>query len=242
MKEARYFFVPDASVHNELPHEEGQHAARVLRLEPGDEIFLMDGVGQFYRAVLTLVSPKHCLYEISETLPQAKAWSGHIHLAIAPTKNIDRIEWMAEKCTEIGFDELSFLDCKFSERRQIRVDRIEKIVVSAVKQSRKPFMPSVREMQDFKAFVSENRPGRKLICHCYDEIPKADMLQLLHAADKEEPVTVLVGPEGDFSIDEVRFAIEHGYESVTLGNFRLRTETAGLMAVTMTQLNKRKTR
>ncbi len=240
MKEVRYFFVPDASSHNELPNEEGQHATRVLRLEAGDEVFLMDGVGQFYRAVLTLVTQKRCLYEITETLPQAKAWSGRIHLAIAPTKNIDRIEWIAEKCSEIGWDELSFLHCKFSERKQLRTDRIEKIIVSAVKQSRKPFMPTVNELHDFNQFVSQNRQGRKFICHCYDEIEKSDLFHLLNDMDKDDDITILVGPEGDFSIDEVRFALQNGYESVTLGNFRLRTETAGLMAVTMAQLSKRK--
>ena len=240
MKEVRYFFVPDASAHNELPNEEGQHATRVLRLEAGDEVFLMDGVGQFYRAVLTLVTQKRCLYEITETLPQAKAWSGRIHLAIAPTKNIDRIEWIAEKCSEIGGDELSFLHCKFSERKQLRTDRIEKIIVSAVKQSRKPFMPTVNELHDFNQFVSQNRQGRKFICHCYDEIEKSDLFHLLNDMDKDDDITILVGPEGDFSIDEVRFALQNGYESVTLGNFRLRTETAGLMAVTMAQLSKRK--
>ena len=239
MKEVRYFFVPDASAHNELPNEEGQHATRVLRLEAGDEVFLMDGVGQFYRAVLTLVTQKRCLYEITETLPQAKAWSGRIHLAIAPTKNIDRIEWIAEKCSEIGWDELSFLHCKFSERKQLRTDRIEKIIVSAVKQSRKPFMPTVNELHDFNQFVSQNRQGRKFICHCYDEIEKSDLFHLLNDMDKDDDITILVGPEGDFSIDEVRFALQNGYESVTLGNFRLRTETAGLMAVTMAQLSKR---
>lgn len=240
MKEVRYFFVPDASAHNELPNEEGQHATRVLRLEAGDEVFLMDGVGQFYRAVLTLVTQKRCLYEITETLPQAKAWSGRIHLAIAPTKNIDRIEWIAEKCSEIGWDELSFLHCKFSERKQLRTDRIEKIIVSAVKQSRKPFMPTVNELHDFNQFVSQNRQGRKFICHCYDGIEKSDLFHLLNDMDKDDDITILVGPEGDFSIDEVRFALQNGYESVTLGNFRLRTETAGLMAVTMAQLSKRK--
>ena len=240
MKEVRYFFVPDASAHNELPNEEGQHATRVLRLEAGDEVFLMDGVGQFYRAVLTLVTQKRCLYEITETLPQAKAGSGRIHLAIAPTKNIDRIEWIAEKCSEIGWDELSFLHCKFSERKQLRTDRIEKIIVSAVKQSRKPFMPTVNELHDFNQFVSQNRQGRKFICHCYDEIEKSDLFHLLNDMDKDDDITILVGPEGDFSIDEVRFALQNGYESVTLGNFRLRTETAGLMAVTMAQLSKRK--
>lgn len=244
MKEVRYFYVPEADIKNELPQDEAQHAAKVLRLEAGDEVFLMDGVGNYYRAELTLVSPKHCLYDIKETLPQKKAWKGRIHLAIAPTKNIDRIEWMTEKCTEIGWDELSFLSCKFSERKQIRTDRIEKIVVSAVKQSRKPIMPKVNELVDFKTFVQQPFNGQKYICHCYDEIEKEDLMTLLGSNtlscnDGGDEALVLVGPEGDFSIDEVRMAMDYGFQSVTLGNFRLRTETAGLMAVTMVQLTKR---
>lgn len=252
MKEVRYFYVPEADTKSELPQEEAQHAAKVLRLEAGDEVFLMDGVGNYYRAELTLVSQKHCLYDIKETMPQEKAWNGNIHLAIAPTKNIDRIEWMTEKCTEIGWDELSFLNCKFSERKQIRTDRIEKIVVSAVKQSRKPIMPKVNELADFKTFITQPRAGRKFICHCYDEIERKDLfaeLSATHSAltfgtDGQQETamdyTILVGPEGDFSIDEVRLALDNGYESVTLGDFRLRTETAGLMAVTMLQLALRK--
>lgn len=248
MKEVRYFYVPDASTQQELPQDEAQHAARVLRMQAGDEVFLMDGEGTYYRAELTLVSQKHCLYNILETYPQEKAWIGEINLAIAPTKNIDRIEWMTEKCTEIGWDSLSFLNCKFSERKQIRKDRIEKIVVSAVKQSRKPIMPKVNELCSFKDFVTQEREGRKFICHCYEEIEKKDLLTLLNnkqqASCKDdiegEAITILVGPEGDFSIDEVRLALDNGYESVTLGNFRLRTETAGLVAVTMAQLAMRK--
>ncbi len=239
MKETRYFYVPEAVSCGELPQEESQHAARVLRLQAGDEVFLMDGNGCFYRAELTFVSQKHSLYNILESMPQSKAWNGNIHLAIAPTKNIDRIEWMAEKCTEIGWDELTFLSCKFSERKQIRTDRIEKIVVSAVKQSRKPFMPQVNELTDFQKFVNQPKEGRKFICHCYNEIEKIDLYTTLNEADCKEDITILVGPEGDFSIGEVRYAMEHGYESVTLGDFRLRTETAGLMAVTICQLANR---
>lgn len=234
MKEARYFYVPDALLQNELPQEEAMHASKVLRLQQGDEVFLMDGAGYFHRAELTLVSNKHCLYNIVETTPQSKAWKANIHLAIAPTKNIDRIEWMAEKCTEIGWDRLTFLNCKFSERKQIRIDRIEKIVTSAVKQSRKPFMPVIDDITNFREFVTSRREGKKYICHCYEEIEKKDFFNTIRSEDNySSDTTILVGPEGDFSIDEVRLAIENGYESITLGSFRLRTETAGLMSVTM---------
>ena len=237
MKEVRYFYVPDAKNNNELPQEEATHALRVLRLKSGDEMFIMDGTGNFYHAEVSLATNKKCLYEIKETLPQHKTWKGHIHLAIAPTKNMDRIEWMTEKVTEIGFDELSFLNCAFSERKVLRTERIEKIVVSAVKQSRKPWKPIVNEMTPFKDFISMPREGRKFIAHCYQEIEKHDLFDIINK--EKENVTILVGPEGDFSIEEVRLAIENGYESISLGQSRLRTETAGLMAVTMSQLSLR---
>ena len=239
MKEVRYFYVPDAKNNNELPQEEATHALRVLRLKSGDEMFIMDGTGNFYHAEVSLATNKKCLYEIKETLPQNKTWKGHIHLAIAPTKNMDRIEWMTEKATEIGFDELTFLNCIFSERKVLRTERIEKIVVSAVKQSRKPWKPIVNEMIPFKDFISMPRKGRKFIAHCYQEIEKNDLFDIINSDKENESITVLVGPEGDFSIEEVRLAIENGYESISLGQSRLRTETAGLMAVTMSQLSLR---
>lgn len=244
MKEVRYFYVPNAAQETELPQEEATHALRVLRLKAGDEIFLMDGEGAFYRAQVSLATNKRCIYEILESMPQQRAWQGHIHLAIAPTKMMDRIEWMTEKATEIGFDEISFLNCKFSERKNLRADRIEKIVISAVKQSHKAWKPVVNDMQSFKDFITTPRPGRKFICHCYEEVEKKDFfleLQKPWTAEQLEDadITVLVGPEGDFSIDEVRLALENGYESVSLGTSRLRTETAGLVAVHMAYLNRR---
>ena len=277
MKEVRYFYVPDAANQVELPAEEATHALRVLRLKGGDEIFLMDGEGSFFRAEVTAASSKRCLYEIKEEMPQQRAWKGHIHLAIAPTKMMERIEWMAEKATEIGFDELSFLNCQFSERKVVKTPRIDKIVISAVKQSHKAWKPVVNELVSFKEFIQAPRPGRKFICHCYEEVEKKDffteisgILNEAHApaatessnadvataasesptadvatAASESPtadaadITVLVGPEGDFSIDEVRLALENGYESVSLGTSRLRTETAGLVAVHMAHIARR---
>lgn len=238
MKEERYFYVPQAVTMGELPQEEAIHAVRVLRLSAGDELFLMDGVGNFYKAEVTLATQKRCMYEIRETMPQEAAWSGNIHLAIAPTKDMGRMEWMAEKATEVGFDALSFLSCKFSERKVIRHERIDKIVVSAMKQSRKAWKPEVSDMISFKDFVTQPRDGRKYICHCYNEIERKDFFSEIQRHD--ENITVMVGPEGDFSIDEVRMAMENGYESVTLGNSRLRTETAGLQAVMMAQIARRK--
>ena len=238
MKEVRYFYVPDASTATELPVEEATHAVKVLRLHENDEIFLIDGKGFFYKAMVDMVSNKHCLYHIVEAFPQKKSWQGQIQLAIAPTKNIDRIEWMAEKATEIGFDSLSFLRCAYSERTVIRRDRIEKVVVSAVKQSRKPYMPEVSELMTFSNFIQLPKQGHKFIAHCYEEIPKTELYKELDMLAPDDTVTVLVGPEGDFSVDEVREAMACGFKPISLGQSRLRTETAGLMAVMMCNLKK----
>lgn len=238
MKETRYFFVPNAATVNALPDEEAVHAVRVLRMAPGDEMMLMDGEGTFYRAQVTLALQKHCLYEILEALPQERQWQGRVHLAIAPTKLMDRIEWMSEKATEVGIDELSFLDCQFSERRSLKLPRIEKIVVSAVKQSRKAYMPLLHEMMSFREFLKHHTTGRRYIAHCYDEVERVNLFDELRKGSADEDALVMIGPEGDFSIDEVWQAVEAGFVSVDLGKSRLRTETAGLTAVMMMQLSK----
>jgi len=238
MKEARYFFVPDAAHQTELPVEEAMHATRVLRLKAGDEIFLMDGVGNYYRAQVTIAATHHCYYEILEHLPQEPEWKGHLHLAIAPTKMMDRMEWFVEKATEIGVDEISFLNCKFSERKLLKLPRLEKIVISAVKQSHKAWNPVLHEMVSFKDFIRQPREGRKFIAHCYDQIPRTYLFDELRKSTAPEELTVMIGPEGDFSIDEVKDAVEAGYQSVHLGTSRLRTETAGLSAVMMMRISK----
>ena len=238
MKEERYFYVPDAANQQELPTDEAMHAMRVLRLKGGDDMFLMDGVGNYYHARVTIAATHHCYYEILEKLPQEPQWQGHIHLAIAPTKMMDRMEWLIEKATEVGIDELSFLNCKFSERKLVKTARLDKIVVSAVKQSRKAWKPVLNEITTLKHFIETPREGRKFIAHCYDEIPRDYLFEELKKGNQEEPTTVLVGPEGDFSIDEVKLAVDSGYQSVHLGKSRLRTETAGLSAVMMMQLSK----
>lgn len=240
MKEVRYFYVPNAANSGELPEEEAKHAVRVLRLQCGDHMYLVDGEGGLFDAEVSIASGKHCLYNIVESLPCEREWHGSITLGIAPTKMMERIEWIAEKATEIGFDEIVFLDCKFSERKSIRTDRVKRIVTSAMKQSHKAWMPVVDELTKFEQFVSASRVGRKFIAHCYDEIERKDLFDELKATLVDTPVTILVGPEGDFAIDEVRLAIEKGYVPVSLGRSRLRTETAGLSAVMMANLSKRK--
>jgi 16S rRNA (uracil1498-N3)-methyltransferase len=240
MKEVRSFYVPDALTATELPPEEAMHALRVLRMKIGDEMVLMDGQGNYYRAEVTLAHTKHCLYEIKEQMPQQRQWQGHIHLAIAPTKMMERIEWMTEKTVEVGVDEISFLNCKFSERRLVKISRLEKIMISAVKQSHKAWVTQLNEIVTFDAFIKQPREGHKYIAHCYEEVPRTYLFDELQKTSASDDATVLIGPEGDFSIDEVRQAIAAGYISVHLGKSRLRTETAGLSAVMMMQLAKEK--
>lgn len=241
MKEVRFFYVPNASTGNELPLDEATHALRVLRLTAGDEIMLMDGVGNFYQAEVTMATSKHCMYEIKEVQPQHPTWQGHLHIAIAPTKMMDRIEWFTEKVTEIGLNEISYLDCKFSERRVLKLPRLEKIVVAAVKQSRKAWMPVVNPMISFNDFINTEHKGKKFIAHCYDEIPKTYLFDELAdlKADESADVIVLIGPEGDFSIDEVKAAIKAGFVSISLGSSRLRTETAGISAAMMMNITRK---
>lgn len=231
MREERYFYQPDIEV-GELTKEDTQHAVRVLRMKEGDELWLMDGRGVFYRAEISSASNHRCAYHIIETLPQERAWLGHLHIAMAPTKLNDRTEWMAEKATEVGVDEFFFLDCQFSERRVLKTERIDKIVISAMKQSRKAWKPVVNEMQSFTQFVKEEKRGQKFICHCYE----GERPYLFDVLKRGEDATVLIGPEGDFSIEEVQLAEQNGYKSVSLGQSRLRTETAALIAVHLMQI------
>ena len=240
MKETRYFYVPNAESSNELPAEEAAHASRVLRLESGDEVFLIDGAGCFFKAQLSLVTKSRCLYDIVERLPQKKTWHGRIAIAMAPTKVIDRVEWTLEKATEIGVDEFSLLNCAFSERRNVKLERLDKIVVAAVKQSRKAWKPLLNDIQSFEHFVKQPRKGVKYIAHCYAEIDKKDLYNELTQLNCDEEVTILIGPEGDFSIEEVRLAMSQGYVSVSLGQSRLRTETAAMAATMIAQLAFRK--
>lgn len=238
MKEMRFFYVPDAVQQTELPPDEAMHAMRVLRLKGGDELFLMDGQGNYYKAEVTIAATHHCYYRITESLPQEPQWKGHLHLAIAPTKTMDRIEWMTEKATEIGIDEISYINCQFSERRLLKTTRLEKITISAIKQSHKAWKPVLNEMEPLKRFLEQPRQGKKYIAHCYEEIPRTYLFDELRQNADDEAVTVLIGPEGDFSLEEVKACMEKGYQSVHLGSSRLRTETAGLAAVMMMQLAK----
>jgi 16S rRNA (uracil1498-N3)-methyltransferase len=239
LKEERYFYQPDVAL-GELSREDTQHAVRVLRMSAGDALWLMDGRGTFHRAEITVASNHRCAYRIVESLEQEAAWRGHLHLAVAPTKLNDRMEWVVEKATEVGVDELSFLDCQFSERRTLKTERLDKIAIAAMKQSHKAWKPVVNAMQSFRDFISTERPGQKFICHCYEPADTSQQDKgkpyLLNVLDAGEDATVLIGPEGDFSIDEVRLAEAQGYQPVSLGRSRLRTETAALVAVHLMQI------
>lgn len=242
MKEIRYFYCPQIES-RVLPPEEAEHAVRVLRLHQGDPIFVTDGKGNIYDAEIESIGKKSCSFIINGTTRPVPVWKGRICLGVAPTKMMSRMEMLAEKATEIGIDSISFLDCQFSERKVIKKDHIEKVVVSAVKQSHKAFMPEVNEMESFNQFIRHPFDGRKYIAHCYDEEElwpqgKDFLLDLL----QEKPQTddlVLIGPEGDFSVSEVKAAIQEGFRPVNLGKSRLRTETAALGAVFMMNLNNR---
>lgn len=226
------FYTPDIDTCPELPEEETGHCLRVLRLGVGDEVMLTDGKGFFYKAVISAATGKRCQVKVVEKIEQEKFWKGHLHLAMAPTKNMDRIEWFAEKATEIGFDELSFLNCRFSERKVIKTERIEKIVVSAMKQSLKARKPIVNEMTDFAKFMQRDFQGQKFIAHCYE----GEKPLLKEVLKPGEDALVLIGPEGDFSPEEVQKAEALGFQPISLGKSRLRTETAALVAVHMMNL------
>lgn len=202
--------------------EESKHACRVLRLKNGDLVQLLDGNGGIYTAEIIADHPKHCTVQIND-FQHELAPKKSIHIAIAPTKNMDRIEWFLEKTTEIGITEITFLVCSNSERKQIKMERLEKIIVSAMKQSKRRYLPKINDIIPFKEFVQQFPNGA--IAHCEDE-SKQELKDVFQAQN----FPILIGPEGDFSRDEITFAQQNGYHFVSLGETRLRTETAGLYA------------
>lgn len=221
------FYAPDILTCPELPEEESGHAVRVLRHVDGDEIEVVDGAGTWYHCRIVSAHPKHCGIEILSTRPDMH-WPYKVELAIAPTKNLDRMEWWLEKATEMGLDAFIPLRCRFSERKELKTERMRKIAVSAMKQSLKATLPSIYEMCDIKAFLQESFEGQKFIAHCMEDQPRQLLTSLIQ---KGQNVRVLIGPEGDFSPEEVSLALSCGYTPVSLGDQRLRTETAALSSV-----------
>lgn len=220
------FYCPDIQNTTILPDEESQHAVRVLRLQAGDEIEIVDGVGGFYKAKITNPHPKHCEFEVIETKSEFGKRDYKLYIAIAPTKNIERLEWFIEKCTEIGIDEITPLLCRFSERKIIKPERLEKIIVSAAKQSLKAYFPKLNPLISFNEFVKTAEVSQKFIAHCYD----LEKNPFQKVCDKSADTLILIGPEGDFSQEEVENALSHQFQAVSLGESRLRTETAGIVA------------
>ena len=220
------FYTPNIEMEHFLSEEESAHCIRVLRYTRGDEILLTDGRGNTYKARISNPHPKHCEFEIISSERQQKSHDFYLHIAIAPTKNIERMEWMVEKCTEIGIDEITPLLCRFSERKQIRTDRLEKIILSASKQSLTPYLPKLNPLTDYNTFINNAHEETRFIAHCYKE----DKRELKTEIQKGRSCLVLIGPEGDFSEEEVKNALAKGFIPVSLGNSRLRTETAGVVA------------
>jgi 16S rRNA (uracil1498-N3)-methyltransferase len=210
-----------------LNESESKHAIRVLRLKHGDILTLVNGIGTFFDATIISDNPKKCEVEITNVRNEANK-KPQLHIAIAPTKNNDRTEWFIEKCTEIGISQVSPILCKHSERKKIKQERFEKTAISAMKQSLKATLPTVKELTPFNKFITEPFNGKKYIAHCYSENQK----HYKNLYTKGDNSLVLIGPEGDFSPDEVKLALENGFEPITFGESRLRTETAGVVACT----------
>lgn len=221
------FYVPNISgAEVVLDETESKHAVRVLRLQNGNQVQIIDGNGGFYEAEITDANPKKCRLSIVKSTLDFGKKDFHLHIAIAPTKNNDRFEWFLEKATEIGIDEITPLLTSHSERKTINAERLEKILVSAMKQSLKASLPKLNSITSLKELVMSNKTENRFIAYC-DDFQKDHLKDLVK---KEKNVLVLIGPEGDFSPDEVEFAVKNGYQVVSLGESRLRTETAGIVA------------
>lgn len=221
------FYVPDISGAEVILSEpESKHAIRVLRINVGSQLQLVDGTGGFYEAEVIDANPKKCKLSILKSIKNFEKKDFHLHIAIAPTKNIDRFEWFLEKCTEIGIDEVTPLLSEHSERKVIKPERLKKILVSAMKQSVKAYLPHLNKLTPLKELLEQADSQRKFIAHC-NEGEKLHLKNQIKATDK---VLILIGPEGDFSPEEVLLAKQNGFEEISLGTARLRTETAGVVA------------
>ena len=209
-----------------LDSEESRHCTKVLRLKQGDSFDVIDGLGTQFTCIITDPNPRKCLFDILEKKGPEPDRDFKIHIAIAPTKNIDRIEWFVEKAVEMGIEEISFIKCKNSERTTIKMERINRKAVSAMKQSRNIKLPKINELQSVNDFYSLATEKSKFICHVDDANPDL----LYQKAKSGNTYCVLIGPEGDFTNEELTSAREHGFVKVSLGHSRLRTETAGISA------------
>lgn len=224
------FYSPDIESTGQLPGDESVHCVRVLRARDGEEIETVDGKGSVYKCEIIDANPRGVALEILERHSEAKTWRGRVTLAVAPTKNADRMEWLVEKAVEMGVDEIVLLRCARSERKVMKPDRLKRIMVSAMMQSLKATLPTLRGPVDIRDFLSETSgtSACKVFGYCAPTVERHDFGQVFNPGSD---MTVLIGPEGDFSPEEVTAAIQSGYKPVTFGLSRLRTETAALYAV-----------
>jgi 16S rRNA (uracil1498-N3)-methyltransferase len=221
------FYTPDISFNSyTLNEEESKHCVRVLRMGEGDELHLVDGKGGYYIAEITDAHPKKCEVHIKEKRSDFGKRNHHLHIACAPTKNIERFEWFLEKATEIGIDEITPMDCERSERTVVKHERLEKVLIAAMKQSVKAYLPRLNGLVSFPELAGADFAGQKFIAHC-----GAGAKELLkHVYAPGSAALILIGPEGDFTESEIKFARERGFLEISLGSSRLRTETAALAA------------
>lgn len=223
------FYSSDLVTTGVLPPDESGHCVKVLRHRVGDEIEVVDGKGKIYRCRIKVANPRGTSVEIIGIRDIAKQWDGNIAVAIAPTKNMERIEWVVEKLVEIGVDEIIPMCCRHSERKEIKTERLERIIISAVKQSLKVHVPVLRGMTPFSKVLEETTEiDQKFIAYCDEAVGKSYLCKELRPG---KDTIILIGPEGDFSNEEVAKALKCGFIPASLGECRLRTETAALVAV-----------
>ena len=229
------FYTPDVTGEmHQLGEEESKHIGRVLRFRQGDFVFLTNGRGDLFKAEITDADPKSCSVKIIETTSNYGKRNYAVHIAIAPTKNMDRFEWFLEKATEIGIDEITPIICEHSERREIKTERLKKVIVAAMKQSMKCYLPKLHAALRFNELITKNFSCQKFICSV--DASKQQLLKDLYEVKKD--VLLLIGPEGDFSSGEIELAEKNNFKKVSLGDSRLRTETAGIVAChSIAQLN-----
>lgn len=228
------FYAPDLEppLHT-LTEEESKHCIRVLRLGCGDTLHLTDGRGNLYRAEITEADPRRCTVRIVETQSEFERMPYRLTMCVAPTKNPDRYEWFLEKATEVGVTEIVPIETEHSERRSFKPQRGEKVITAAMKQSLKAYRPLLHALTPLQEIVAQPFEGRRLIAHCAPSRTDAGKRFLTDTLRRSEAVQLLIGPEGDFSTKEIDFALAHGFEEITLGPQRLRTETAAVVATVM---------
>lgn len=210
----------------QLSLEESKHCIKVLRLRKGDHVQLMNGKGSIFEASIKVADARSCILEVMEEQKFLKNRTYHLTIAIAPTKNIDRFEWFVEKSTEIGIDKIVPLLCQHAERKEVKGERIEKILIAAMKQSGQTFLPELSRITPFKELIAQPFDGDKFIAHCESGQKK----KLKDTLKPGKSTLILIGPEGDFEPAEIKIALENGFVPVSLGESRLRTETAGIVA------------